>query len=442
MGLEAGLCSPIEMMLPLLTCRLALEHVAHGHAGGGCPTWQQQGGGVCNTYGLNGTVAYTLFAENFPGRCWGERINAAISHAVDRGGGAAVVQLPPGDLNMSIPIRFARSAASSRCGHLRATRHIADIWACARGATSSDLPKGLTLRGTGGTTGDVYEGGTRLTWTGGPDNVMIEMPAPWHCQLQRLTLHGLWTPRVTGIRYRAGWEFGTNGGKDNLFQDLNFQGLDIGMQIGDPLSPDLVGSTVERVECMGARHCFVLFGANVAEIHFRDIHVNQFYGSAWLLQGTSGRRVRTRAQIRASPTVPRSPATGIPEVLTDSDMVTEIAWQDLPPYAQQFCPALLKKDQGPAGLAEVGGGGPTANIENVVCSSVFCAAYLVDSNGPPLRLQGVRNEGCNGLCECSKPRLIVLATLCIVCSFDEHRTQTVTTRRNGHQTPGPVLPIC
>ena len=42
--------------------------------------------------------------------------------------------------------------------------------------------------------------------------------------------------RHHGVRYRAGWEFETNGGKDNLFEDLNLQGLDldIGIEIGDP----------------------------------------------------------------------------------------------------------------------------------------------------------------------------------------------------------------
>ncbi len=349
-----------------------------------------------NVYGMNGTIAYTLYAENFPGDCWGQKINAAISHAIDVGRGTAVVQLPPGDLNVSTPIRFARTRPGDACSQLHHTHNLASVWACAAGLSGTDLPRGLTLLGTGGTTGDVYEGGTRLTWVGAPDNVMIEMPAPWHCQIKRMTLHGLWVPSITGIRYRAGWDFGTNGGKDNLFQDLNFEGLDIGMQIGDPLSPDLVGSVVERVECMGARHCFVLFGANVAEIHFTAIHANQFYGSAWTYQGSSGRSVRTQQQIAASPAIPRG-ADGTATVLTDQDDVTEISWEELPEYAKEHCPALLDKPKGPVGGAKVGGGGPTANIENVVSSSVFCTAWLVDSNGPPLRISGVRNEGCNGI---------------------------------------------
>ena len=356
----------------------------------------EQGNAVVNLYGLNGTVAYTLYAENFPGSCWGEKINAAISHAIDVGSGTAIVQLPPGDLNVSTPIRFARSRPGNECSRLNSTRDIASVWQCAAGMTAADLPRGLTLRGMGGTTGNVYDGGTRLSWVGPPDNVMVEMPAPWHCHVTRLTIHGLWVPGMMGIRYRAGWDFGTNGGKDNLFQDLNFEGLEIGLQIGDPLSPDLVGSVIERVECMGARHCFVLFGANVAEMHFNTIHANQFYGSAWLYLGSSGRSVRTHQQILASPTVPRG-ADGTATVLTDMDDATEISWEQLPIYAQQHCPALEAKDDGPRGGAKVGGGGPTANIVNVVSSSVFCTAWLVESNGAPVRIQGVRNEGCNGM---------------------------------------------
>ena len=166
-----------------------------------------------DVYGLNGTVVYTLYAENFAGRCWGERINAAITHAIQYGNGSGIVQLPPGDLNVSTPIRFARTARGDPCAELNATRSLATVWGCSHGATQADLPRGLTLLGTGGTSGDVYEGGTRLSWTGPPDNVMIELPAPWHCQIRRLTLHGLWVPRTTGIRYRAGWEFGTYSGQ-------------------------------------------------------------------------------------------------------------------------------------------------------------------------------------------------------------------------------------
>ena len=106
-----------------------------------------------DVYGMNGSVAYTLYAENFAGSCWGERINAAITHAIEHGNGSGIVQLPPGDLNVSTPIRFARTARGDPCVQLNATRSIAAVWGCSHGATQADLPRGLTLLGTGGTSG-------------------------------------------------------------------------------------------------------------------------------------------------------------------------------------------------------------------------------------------------------------------------------------------------
>ena len=108
-----------------------------------------------DVYGLNGTVGYTLYAENFAGRCWGERVSAAITHAIQYGNGSGIVQLPPGDLNVSTPIRFARTARGDPCAQLNATRSLATVWGCNHGATQADLPRGLTLLGTGGTSGDV-----------------------------------------------------------------------------------------------------------------------------------------------------------------------------------------------------------------------------------------------------------------------------------------------
>eukprot|EP01045_Picozoa_sp_COSAG04_P028764 COSAG04_NODE_4553_length_2021_cov_1.214880_2_plen_477_part_01 len=311
------------------------------------------------------SVAYALYAENFPGACWGEKINAAITHAMSYGRGSAEIVLPPGNLNISVPIRFWRQIKSgtvdTTCAGTKHTRSIVAAWNCTRGAQASDLPEGLTLRGIGGSTGNVFEGGSRLTWVGPPDNVMIEMPAPWHCRIKQIALHGMWVRGVAGIRYRAGWDFGTNGGKQNLFEDLVFEGLDTGMIIGDPLSPDLVNTVVQRVDCFGSRQCFLLFGANVAEIHLRDISLTHFQRAGFLVLGTSGRKVRTRAQREVSPALPMREGY-IPTVLTDVDDATEICWEDLPVYAQKSTPALLHKDLGPQGGAEAGGGGPTFTI--------------------------------------------------------------------------------
>ena len=95
----------------------------------------------------------------------------------------------------------------------------------------------------------------------------------------------------------------------------------------------------------------MLFGANVAEIHFDSIHMDQFFGSGFLLKGTSGRSIRTRAQIAASPTFPCDNRTSDPTVLTDYDGLVEIAWEDIPRYAQIDCPAIPKRALGPEGKA-------------------------------------------------------------------------------------------
>ena len=39
---------------------------------------------------------------------WGERINNAINAAMAKSGGSATIRLPPGQLNVSTPIRFWR----------------------------------------------------------------------------------------------------------------------------------------------------------------------------------------------------------------------------------------------------------------------------------------------------------------------------------------------
>ena len=149
--------------------------------------------------------------------------------------------------------------------------------------------------------------------------------------------------------------------------------------------------------------------------------------------------MRTRAQADAASTIPRD-AGGEATVLTNQDDATEITWEELPEYAQIACPAMIHRPDGPTGGAWIGGGGPTANIQNVVTSSAFCTAWLVDSNGAPLRLQGVRNEGCNGLCECD--HLSVSSLNCwlhLLCVLGVYFTDTCTfcpaDRNNGTHWP-------
>lgn len=72
------------------------------------------------------------------------------------------------------------------------------------------------------------------------------------------------------------------------------------------------------------------------------------------------------------------------------------AWanQNSAPHPSHDLGIIVHSVVGP--LYRSGGGGPTYDLRNVVASSAFCASWLVDSNGAPLRIRGVRNEGCNG----------------------------------------------
>ena len=181
-------------------------------------------GSPANVYGLDSTVAYTLYAENFPGRCWGEKINAAINEAMAKGGGSATIKLPPGALNVTQPIRFWRQrktadGVDTTGASAVASRDVRQVWRAIRGGTTADLPAGLTLEGTGRTISNAWvdcaepnqeakpdchqaqqRGGTVLVWAGPPNNVMIDLPSPFHCRLRRLTLDGGWVPGTMGIR--------------------------------------------------------------------------------------------------------------------------------------------------------------------------------------------------------------------------------------------------
>ena len=77
-------------------------------------------GSPANVYGLDSTVAYTLYAENFPGRCWGEKINAAINEAMAKGGGSATIKLPPGQIS-AVLRHLSAILTSNSCGQAHST---------------------------------------------------------------------------------------------------------------------------------------------------------------------------------------------------------------------------------------------------------------------------------------------------------------------------------
>ena len=180
---------------------------------------------------------------------------------------ALQVMLPLGPVELSTPIKVWIVRNDTAGVDTRALgvslASLGETWASVQGGSPSDLAKGLTLSGQGGG----LENGqlsTNLIWKGGPNQVVIDIPAPWAVTLRNFGIDGSYVPGVVGIRYRAGYEFAVNGGKENLFQTLALQNLDIGVSVGGPLLPDIVGSRFDQMHVVNVRIGFQFFGANVA----------------------------------------------------------------------------------------------------------------------------------------------------------------------------------
>ena len=163
--------------------------------------------------------------------------------------------------------------------------------------------------------------------------------------------------------------------------------------------------------------------------------------------GYSNRRLRSRQNITDQPHAPTPswcPTLWAPCTVQDLDG-NEIAWEDVPIWAQEFAPGLVGKGDnwqnasGPAGLAESGGGGPTLTIENVVASSSFCDAWLIDSNYPAVRLTGLRQEGCAALYRntgvyapyTDRTRFSDVLTDCSTCSSGGLDGNVITYNKDG-----------
>eukprot|EP00035_Acanthoeca_spectabilis_P001501 m.80642 g.80642 ORF g.80642 m.80642 type:complete len:93 (-) comp10919_c0_seq1:1768-2046(-) len=69
---------------------------------------------VRNLFGRNGTITYILYAENFAGADWGQRINAAITEAINFGNGSAEIVLPSGDLNSLFMLYYFSSCKTAQ----------------------------------------------------------------------------------------------------------------------------------------------------------------------------------------------------------------------------------------------------------------------------------------------------------------------------------------
>ena len=147
--------------------------------------------------------------------------------------------------------------------------------------------RGAVLRGAGA--GDA----TNLVWAGAEDSVMLDMPGPSGVRVEDINFDGNNTPGVIGLRYRSGWEFGNNGGKDNIFERLSFIRLDVGISIGDDmLSPDLVASSFRHVRIDGGVSVgFRAIGGNVAGMYYEDI-MAECEKATWRLRTVSFRLIR------------------------------------------------------------------------------------------------------------------------------------------------------
>lgn len=328
--------------------------------------------------------AYTVYVEQMPGESWDEKIRNAVNRAVFNGMGAEVV-LPPSHLRITKPIRLWKQRKARNVDTLADGIELADVtqvWEAIKGGRVQDLPRGMVFRGS-------TAGTTRLIWDGGPNQVIIDMPAPWDCTVSNLRIDGNNAEGTVGIRYRPGWEFGVNGGKKDLFERIELQRLDVGMHVGGPFGPDLVGSTFQHISVHACRIGFLLESANVAEMWFKECFVGDCEEAGFKLIGHRGRVLR------------RLTEKGTP---TDEEVVVDAWGREI--FLEQLPPVLFKQKVNNGEHADVpgsgrrpwaGGGSPTCFISDLVAHMHYPTAWMVDSNWAPVRLEHVRMEGCSGV---------------------------------------------
>ncbi len=328
--------------------------------------------------------AYVVFADRMEGETWAEKINAAIQRAM-RGGAGATVMLPPRYIEIDQPIKVWRQRVGQDVDTRAEGVELADIGAVyesIKGGRVQDLPRGMVISGAGG-------GATRLIWTGGPNQVVIDLPAPWQCEVRNLTIDGNNAEGLIGVRYRAGWEFGANGGKRNAFEGLRLSRMDVGFHVGGPFGPDLVAAEFRNIQISAVREGFRFVGANVAEMWLSGIMISNYDDCGFNLVTQSGRVVRGIAE-RDTPTDEN--------VLRDADG-REIFLEQIPETAigQKLMRAEHPEVEGSAQRPWVGGGGPTVTIYNVVAHARNPASWLVKSFHSPVRLSYLRHEGPGGI---------------------------------------------
>jgi len=167
-------------------------------------------------------------------------------------------------------------------------------------------------------------------------------------------------------------------------------GLHVGMEVGGPLIPDIVGASFRNLEIHDVDVGLRFFGGNVAEMWVSESMLAQWRVAGIQMLGYSIRTARPRSHAG-------EPAAAPP--LRDADG-HEIFVEQLPNYtiakdgAILPCPPYCATGS-PAGSREVGGGNPSVVIDRVVASSH--QGWLVASNGGGVRMQSVRLEGEAGI---------------------------------------------
>jgi len=334
---------------------------------------------------------YLIYVEAMPGANWDEKIQNAVNRAVGVWSGAEII-LPGRTIEITQPIRLWRQRKIESLNiDTRAEgvelAYLGNCYTAIKGGTPADLPRGITLRGTS-------RGATTLIWKGGPNQVVIDLPAPWYCKVSDLSIDGENTVGLIGIRYRAGWEFGLNGGKSNVFENINITRLDVAFDVGGPFLPDLVDGSFRMISVTGVRIAFRVVGANVAEMNFREISIASIQEAGFKLGGYPGRLIRSITE-KDTPTEET--------ILTDMDgreifveqieHVTELMKQVVGTKAHPDVP-------GSEGRMWVGGGSASAVISNVTAHMHDPRAWLIDAWASPVRLTNVRMEGCAPVLRC------------------------------------------
>lgn len=300
-----------------------------------------------------GSAEFIVSAER------GSDITVAVQQAIDeaRASGGGTVVLPPGNFTVSDTIKFT--------------------------GTLQRFPRGgatLNLRG----------GPTHLTYKGAPHKTILDMEAPNNCTISSLSIDGDNVPGTVGIRYRAGYERGVNGGKSNNFFNVNLARLDIGLWIGDPFAPDLVGSGFYSLGINYTRIGMLLEGANVAGMTFYNPIFSGYREAGIKLVGQTGRLIRrTEADPRPPAEVPDTPS-----VLTNIQTGEEIFEKDVPEYALKNR-ASKRMFQGQE-YYWAPGGAPEMTVYNANFGGQAANAWAIDTNWGNIRLYSARVEGVQG----------------------------------------------